>query len=103
MKQRVQEMEEEAAKLRELQAQAEAEAGSTGANGETAETEDERAASDNRSIFVGNVSVRPVSGAVTCTSFNVRLTCGYSRSRLTMPQHPKKFKLISRHAGRLTV
>jgi hypothetical protein len=103
MKQRVQEMEEEAAKLRELQAQAEAEAGAAGANGEATETEDERAASDNRSIFVGNVSVRPVSGVVTCASFNVGLTCGYSCFRLTMLQHPKKSKRISKHAGRLTV
>jgi polyadenylate-binding protein 2 len=64
MKQRVKEMEEEAAKLRELQAAAEAEAAGAdgneasaapGAEGGGMETEDDRAAADTRSIYVGNV------------------------------------------------
>jgi hypothetical protein len=59
MKQRVEEMEREAKKLRELQAAAE---GSTsveqpeGDEGSAMETEDEKALIDSRSVFVGNVS-----------------------------------------------
>jgi hypothetical protein len=60
MKQRVKEMEEEAAKLRELQAAAAAASASSDpdANGEggvAGETEEERAAADERSVYVGNV------------------------------------------------
>jgi len=57
MKQRVKEMEEEAAKLRELQAAAEAEAAQSGegTEGGSMETEEDRAATDSRSIYVGNV------------------------------------------------
>jgi polyadenylate-binding protein 2 len=57
MKQRVEEMEREANKLRELQAAAEnQENGSVGGDGsETMDTEDERAIADSKSIFVGNV------------------------------------------------
>jgi len=56
MKKRVEEMEAEANKLRELHAAAaqQSETGSTGA-GEAMETEDERQAADDRSIYVGNV------------------------------------------------
>ncbi|KAF8639954.1 hypothetical protein AX17_001204 [Amanita inopinata Kibby_2008] len=57
MKQRVEEMEREAKKLRELQAAAEQ--GSAGAGGETgsahAESEEDRTAADGRSVYVGNV------------------------------------------------
>ena len=56
MKQRVEEMEGEANKLRELQAAAEK--AEQSANGEQVpmETEEEKAAADGRSIYVGNVS-----------------------------------------------
>ncbi|TFK56058.1 RNA-binding domain-containing protein [Heliocybe sulcata] len=58
MKQRVEEMEREAKKLRELQAAAEkAAAGSEGEGGEGVpmETEEDKAAADSRSVYVGNV------------------------------------------------
>ncbi|KAF9246981.1 hypothetical protein BU15DRAFT_38581 [Melanogaster broomeanus] len=58
MKQRVEEMEREAKKLRELQAAAESQSAAGGAatdQGGPMETEEERANADNRSIFVGNV------------------------------------------------
>ncbi|KAN0140003.1 hypothetical protein V8E53_001899 [Lactarius tabidus] len=58
MKQRVEEMEREAKKLRELQAAAESSVNVEQVEGEEAmpmETEDEKALIDNRSVFVGNV------------------------------------------------
>ena len=58
MKQRVEEMEREANKLRELQAAAEsAESGDAGAadGGVPMETEEDKAVADSRSVFVGNV------------------------------------------------
>ena len=58
MKQRVAEMEREAEKLRELQAAAESASTPDGADG-AAPLEDEKAAIDGRSVFVGNV--RPIS------------------------------------------
>ena len=56
MKQRVEEMEREAKKLRELQAAAEASEG--GGEGEAGAegAEDESGATDTRSVYVGNVS-----------------------------------------------
>ena len=60
MKQRVEEMEREANKLRELQAAAEKQENGDAASGDASvpmETEDERAAADGRSIFIGNVSL----------------------------------------------
>jgi len=56
MKQRVAEMEREANKLRELQAAAEKEANST-EEGSALGTEDEKMATDSRSVYVGNVSI----------------------------------------------
>lgn len=53
MKQRVEEMEKEAKKLRELQAAAEADAG--GDAHEQMEAEDDKTLSDSRSVYVGNV------------------------------------------------
>lgn len=53
MKQRVKEMEEEALKLREMQAEAEG----GDANGAEGETEEDKEAADSRSIYVGNVSL----------------------------------------------
>lgn len=58
MKQRVEEMEREAKKLRELQAAAESSTNVEQVEGEETspmETEDEKALIDNRSVFVGNV------------------------------------------------
>ena len=55
MKKRVEEMEAEAAKLRELQAAAEEPQDGTGSNAEAMETDDDRHAADERSIYVGNV------------------------------------------------
>ena len=55
MKKRVEEMEAEAAKLRELQAAAEGPQDGTGSNAEAMETDDDRQAADERSIYVGNV------------------------------------------------
>jgi hypothetical protein len=59
MKQRVEEMEREAKKLRELQAAAESSTAvehPEGEEGVPMETEDEKALIDSRSVFVGNVS-----------------------------------------------
>jgi polyadenylate-binding protein 2 len=58
MKQRVEEMEREAKKLRELQAAAESSAAVEQVDGDEAtpmETEDDKTAIDSRSVFVGNV------------------------------------------------
>lgn len=56
MKERVAEMEREAEKLRELQAAAESEQNSTaGSAGAPMDTEDDKAISDGRSVYVGNV------------------------------------------------
>jgi polyadenylate-binding protein 2 len=58
MKQRVEEMEREAKKLRELQAAAEqASAASGGENGDPLLEGEDKAMADNRSVYVGNVSV----------------------------------------------
>jgi len=62
MKQRVEEMEREANKLRELQAAAEqANHGGDSADDSAAPmvTDEEKAAADSRSIYVGNVGVIP--------------------------------------------
>jgi hypothetical protein len=64
MKQRVEEMEREAKKLRELQAAAESSTTVEQVDGDEAtpmETEDDKALIDSRSIFVGNVRVTLVS------------------------------------------
>lgn len=67
MKQRVEEMEREAMKLRELQAAAESADGSSGREGSAGapmEMEDDKAVADSRSIYVGNV----------CSACLVRIT-----------------------------
>lgn len=58
MKQRVEEMEREAKKLRELQAAAEQanNAADGEDNGVPMETEEEKTLADSRSVYVGNVS-----------------------------------------------
>ena len=55
MKKRVEEMEQEAMKLREMQAQAEQENGGADSGGNM-ETDEDKSAADNRSIYIGNVS-----------------------------------------------
>jgi len=57
MKQRVEEMEREAKKLREMQAEAEAKAAATeqSEQGTPMETEDDKVLADQRSVYVGNV------------------------------------------------
>lgn len=58
MKQRVEEMEREAMKLRELQAaaeSAEAESGREGSAGAPMDAEDDKTMADSRSIYIGNV------------------------------------------------
>jgi polyadenylate-binding protein 2 len=57
MKQRVEEMEREAKKLRELQAAAEQASNAAGSEdgGVPMETEEDKSAADGRSIYVGNV------------------------------------------------
>lgn len=58
MKQRVEEMEREAKKLRELQAAATASNAEGGEveGGEPMETDEDKSIADSRSVFVGNVS-----------------------------------------------
>lgn len=56
MKKRVEEMEAEASKLRELhEAQQKAGESQGGSQGDAMETEDDKQAADERSIYVGNV------------------------------------------------
>jgi hypothetical protein len=81
MKQRVEEMEREAKKLRELQAAAESSTSMEqpeGEEGAAMETEDEKALIDSRSVFVGNVSH----------------TCPHSVFPLPSPKHSCTPRLI---------
>ncbi|KAF9057368.1 hypothetical protein BJ165DRAFT_1520757 [Panaeolus papilionaceus] len=55
MKQRVAEMEREASKLRELQAAAAEQSAQSGDDGSVVENEEDKAAADGRSVYVGNV------------------------------------------------
>ena len=56
MKKRVEEMEAEASKLREMHEAEQKDAdGQEGSQGEAMETEDDRQAADSRSVYVGNV------------------------------------------------
>ena len=88
MKQRVEEMEREANKLRELQAAAEKQEHG-GAGGDASvpmETEDERAQADSRSIFVGNV----------CLYYLLPSNSKPTPVRSTTLRHQKKFSSTSR-------
>lgn len=64
MKQRVEEMEREASKLRELQAAA-AEAAQSADENAAMETDEDKANADSRSVYVGNVSNVNVSTFIT--------------------------------------
>lgn len=88
MKQRVEEMEREAKKLRELQAAAES-AGSGGGGSDAGvpmETEEDKAASDGRSVFVGNVGC--------CLDPWCFSELGIFRWTMAQPQ--KRFRAISK-------
>jgi large subunit ribosomal protein L19 len=98
MKQRVEEMEREAKKLRELQAAAEnstAVEHPEGEEGVPMETEDDKAIIDSRSVFVGNVSDK-------CPYFGPRLTLP-ARYRSIIVRQLKISRPTSKHAVRSTV
>lgn len=98
MKQRVEEMEREAKKLRELQAAAESSTAvehPEGEEGVPMETEDEKALIDSRSVFVGNVSD-------TCPYFGPRLTTP-TRYRSIIVRQLKISRPTSKHAVPSTV
>lgn len=88
MKQRVEEMEREANKLRELQAAAEKAEQSAGGEQVPMETEEDKAAADGRSIYIGNV----------CFGFYIHAVLKHTHSvkRWTIRLHPKKFNNTSR-------
>ena len=95
MKQRVEEMEREANKLRELQAAAEkAERSTPSAEQVPMETEEDKAAADSRSIYVGNVRTKHSALASLAHSEAYRST--------TLPRL-KRFSSISRHVVPSTV
>jgi len=75
MKQRVEEMEREAKKLRELQA--EAEQANNAVDGEDAgvpmETEEDKTLADSRSVYVGNVSGTLWNSSSSSRHLNLRL------------------------------
>lgn len=83
MKQRVEEMEREAKKLREMQAAAE-KAADTSEGGESApmDTEEDKNLIDSRSVYVGNV----------CILFFLSYASFDAQSRSTMALRPRKFK-----------
>ncbi|KAH9943103.1 uncharacterized protein BXZ73DRAFT_97158 [Epithele typhae] len=102
MKQRVEEMEREAKKLRELQAAAEkAEQSAAGSEGTPMETEEEKAASDGRSVYVGNVDYAATPEEIqqhfqACGTINrVTILCdkftghpkGYAYVEFAEPEH----------------
>ncbi|KAJ8468400.1 hypothetical protein ONZ45_g17258 [Pleurotus djamor] len=102
MKQRVEEMEREAKKLRELQAAAEQASSMDGEDGGSAmDTEEDKAAADGRSVYVGNVdySATPEEIQVhfqACGTINrVTILCdkftghpkGYAYVEFAEPEH----------------
>jgi hypothetical protein len=98
MKQRVEEMEREAKKLRELQAAAESSTAiehQEGEEGVPMETEDDKALIDSRSVFVGNVSD-------TCPYFCPPLTLP-TRCRSIIVRQLKISRPTSKHAVLSTV
>ncbi|KAF5363659.1 hypothetical protein D9756_000851 [Leucocoprinus leucothites] len=102
MKQRVEEMEREAKKLRELQAAAEqAASGSEGGDGAPMETEEDKTAIDSRSVYVGNVDYSATPEEIqghfqSCGTINrVTILCdkftghpkGYAYVEFSEPEH----------------
>jgi polyadenylate-binding protein 2 len=97
MKQRVEEMEREAKKLRELQAAAESSTTGDqqeGEDGVPMETEDEKALIDSRSVFVGNVDY-----AATAEDIQAHFQACGTINRITIlcdkfTGHPKGFAYV---------
>ncbi|KAF9008700.1 hypothetical protein BDQ17DRAFT_1348786 [Cyathus striatus] len=101
MKQRVAEMEAEAQKLRELQAAAEANNVSGEDGGSAMETEEDKAAADSRSVYVGNVDYSATPEEIqmhfqACGTINrVTILCdkftghpkGYAYVEFAEPEH----------------
>ncbi|KAJ3553907.1 hypothetical protein NP233_g12538 [Leucocoprinus birnbaumii] len=102
MKQRVEEMEREAKKLRELQAAAEqATNGSEGGDSNAMETEEDKALIDSRSVYVGNVDYNATPEEIqghfqSCGTINrVTILCdkftghpkGYAYVEFSEPDH----------------
>lgn len=88
MKQRVEEMEKEAMKLREMQAEAEKVNNDGLDAGVPMETDEDKAAADSRSVYVGNVSTVPPFGP--CVFFSD------VPNRLTTVPHRKRSRVIFR-------
>ncbi|KDR83359.1 hypothetical protein GALMADRAFT_235452 [Galerina marginata CBS 339.88] len=100
MKQRVEEMEREASKLRELQAAA-AEANSADDNASAMETDEDKSGADNRSVYVGNVDYSATPEEIqghfqACGTINrVTILCdkftghpkGYAYVEFSEPEH----------------
>ncbi|PPQ87100.1 hypothetical protein CVT24_012097 [Panaeolus cyanescens] len=101
MKQRVAEMEREASKLRELQAAAAEQSAQSGDDGSAVETEEDKAAADNRSVYVGNVDYGATPEEIqghfqACGTINrVTIICdkftghpkGYAYVEFSEPEH----------------
>lgn len=89
MKQRVAEMEAEAAKLREMQAEAEAKEAQPASPGTPMDAEDDKTMSDSRSVYVGNVRrPRPFSGGDHLLTSGVLFA---GRVRCDAGRHPGAF------------
>lgn len=98
MKQRVEEMEKEANRLRELQAAAEkAEQGSTEGGDPTVpmETDEDRTAADTRSIFVGNVS-SVLTFSLSVSALTCSLQVDYASTPEEIQQHFQACGTINR-------
>ena len=95
MKARVAEMEAEAAKLRELTAASEAasQGASNGGEGDVNMSDEDREATDSRSVYVGNVSSRSSLWFRSNSK-----TKQFVLHRLTMLRHPKRFNNTLLHA-----
>lgn len=94
MKQRVEEMEREANKLRELQAAAEKQEGADGSDASaTMEGDEERTAADGRSVFVGNVYLFFHFAETALTLF---LQVDYSSTPEEIQQHFQACGVINR-------
>ena len=95
MKKRVEEMEREANKLRELQSAAEkAEQSAQGSEQVPMETEEDKAAADARSIYVGNVCLRPF--CVLCLHLDPSRQVDYSATPEEIQQHFQSCGTINR-------
>lgn len=95
MKQRVEEMEREAKKLRELQAAAESSSSveqPEGEEGSAMETDDDKALIDSRSVFVGNVSHTCSYSALPSPKFSCT-------PRLIIVRRPKTYRPTFKRAG----